>query len=51
MILVIHCLPLIQGIIYCGWLQFRGVPISVVFVEGPINEFQYQGNGNFLYDL
>ena len=22
---------------YCGWLKFRGVPIFVVFVEGPIN--------------
>ena len=24
---------------YCGWLNFRGVPIFVVYVEGPIHEF------------
>ena len=36
---------------YCGWLKFRGVPIFVVFVEGPIHEFQYPWNGNFLYEL
>ena len=36
---------------YCGWLKFRGVPIFMVFVEGPIHEFQYQRNGNILYEL
>ena len=24
---------------YCGWLNIRGVPIFVVFVEGPIQDF------------
>ena len=24
---------------YCGWFNFRRVPIFVVFVEGPIHEF------------
>ena len=33
--------------IYCGWLNFRGVPIFVVFVEGPIHEFQCQRNSDF----
>ena len=37
--------------VYCGWLKFRGVPIFVVFVEGPNHEFQYPRNGNFLYEL
>ena len=32
-------------------LKFHGVPILVVFVEGPIHEFQYPRNGNFLYEL
>ena len=36
---------------YCGWLKFRGVTIFVVFVEGPIHEFQYPRNGNCLYEL
>ena len=36
---------------YCEWLTFRGVLIFVVFVEGPIHEFQYPRNGNFLYHL
>ena len=31
--------------IYCGWLKFRGVPIFVVSVEGPIHEFQFTRNG------
>ena len=30
---------------YCGWLKFRGVPIFMVFMEGPIHEF----NGDSLY--
>ena len=37
--------------IYCGWLNFRGVPISVVFVEGSIQEFQYPRISDFLYKL
>ena len=37
--------------IYCGWLNFRGVPIFVVFVEGPIHEFQYQRIDDFSYEL
>ena len=36
---------------YYGRLKFRGVPIFMVFVEGPINEFQYPQNGNFHYEL
>ena len=36
---------------YCGWLKFRGVPIFVVFVDGPIHEFQYPRISNFLYEL
>ena len=36
---------------YCGWLNFRGVPIFVVFVESPIHEFQYPRIGNFLHEL
>ena len=36
--------------LYLGWLKFRGVPIFIVFVEGPIKEFQNQRNGNFLYE-
>ena len=31
------------GLKNCGWLKFRGVPIFVVLVEGPIQEFQYPG--------
>ena len=27
---------------YCGWLNIRGVPIFVVFVEGPIQDFSLQ---------
>ena len=34
---------------YCGWLNFRGVPIFMVFVEGPIHKFQYPQN--FQYEL
>ena len=33
------------------WLKFRGLPIFMVFMEGPIQEFQYPQNDNFLYDL
>ena len=29
-----------MGMWYCGWHKFRGVPIFVVFVEGPIHEFK-----------
>ena len=36
---------------YCGWLNFRGVPIYVVFVEGLIHKFQYTWNSDFLYEL
>ena len=36
---------------YCGWLNCRGVPIFVVFVEGPIHEFQYPRISNFLSEL
>ena len=36
---------------YCGWLNFRGVPIFVVFVEGPVHEFQCQRKSHFLYEL
>ena len=43
-------LPL-QYVWYCGWFKFRGVPIFVVFMEGPIHEFQYPRNGTFLYEL
>ena len=37
--------------LYSGWLKFRGVPIFVVFMEGPIHEFKYPRNFNFLYEL
>ena len=40
-----------NDIIYSGWLNFRGVLIFVVFVEGSIHEFQYPRNCNFLYEL
>ena len=33
---------------YCGWLNFREVPIFVVFVEGPVHEFKYQLISDFL---
>ena len=36
---------------YCGWLKFCGVPIFVVFVEGPFHEFQYPRKSNFQYEL
>ena len=36
---------------YCEWLYFRGVPIFVVFVEGPIHEYKYPRIGDFLYEL
>ena len=36
---------------YCGWLNFRGVWIFVVFVEGTIQEFQYPRIVDFLYKL
>ena len=36
---------------HCGWLNFRGVPIFVVFVEGPVHEFKYPRNSDFLYEL
>ena len=36
---------------YCEWLIFRGVPIFVVFVEGPIHEFQYPWISDSLYEL
>ena len=26
---------------YCEWLYFHGVPIFVVFADGPIDQFQY----------
>ena len=35
----------------CEWFNFRGVPIFVVFVEGPIYEFKYPRNSEFLYEL
>ena len=38
-------------IYYCGWLNFRGVPIFVVFVEGPSHEFQNPRISDFLYEL
>ena len=34
---------------YCECLNFRGVTIFVVFVEGPIHEFQRPRNRDFLY--
>ena len=37
--------------VYCGWLKFRGVPIFVIFVEGPVHEFQCPRNSNFLYEF
>ena len=36
---------------YCEQLNFCGVPIFLVFMEGPIPEFQYQQKSYFLYDL
>ena len=36
---------------YCEWLNFLGVPIFVVFEDGPIHEFQYPGNCYFLYTV
>ena len=36
---------------YRGWLNFLRVPIFVVFVEGPIHEFQCPRNSDFLYEL
>ena len=30
-------------------IKFHGVPIFVVFIEDTTHEFQYPGNGNFLY--
>ena len=42
---------LIRSLIYSRLLKFHRVPIFVVFVEGPIHEFQYPRNCNFLYEL
>ena len=42
---------LIENRLNCGWHHFRGVPIFVVFVEGPIHEFLYPRISNFLYEL
>ena len=36
---------------YCRWLNFRGAPIFVVFVEGPIHEFEYPWISDFQYEL
>ena len=36
---------------YCGWLNFRWVPIFMVFVEGPNHEFQCQRISDFLNEL
>ena len=37
---------------HCGWLNFCGVPIFIVFVEGSIHEFQYlRIISDFLYKL
>ena len=36
---------------YCGWLNFRWIPIFMVFVEGPIHEFQYPWISYFLCEL
>ena len=35
---------------YGGWLNFRGVPIFVVFVEVP-HKFKYPRISDFLYEL
>ena len=45
--LCFHCVFFIWFFVYCEWLKFRGVPIFVVFMEGPIHEFQYPQNFNF----
>ena len=37
-------------IAYFEWLNFRGIPIFVIFVEGPMREFQYPRNIDFLYE-
>ena len=29
----------LYAVTYCEWLNFHGVPIFVVFVDGPIHEF------------
>ena len=36
---------------YCGWLNFRGVPIFLVVLEGSIHEFQYPRNRDILNEL
>ena len=46
------CHYVVISFTYCGLPYFRGVPIFVVFVEGPIHEFgQYQQNSKFLASL
>ena len=43
--------PLNAYTLYCGWLNFRGLLIFVVFVESLIHEFQCPKNGDVLFDL
>ena len=40
-----------RGILHCEWLNFSGVPIFLVFVEGLIHEFQCPPINDFLYEL
>ena len=36
---------------YCGWLNFRGVPIFLVVLEGSIHEFQYPRNSEAFFKV
>ena len=44
-----HCVSVVLIFkAYCGWLNLRGEPIVVVFVEGQIRKFQYPWKSYFL---
>ena len=50
---VIHATPLKTHLerACCGWLNFRAVPIFVVFMEGTIHELQFPRISDFLHEL
>ena len=36
---------------YCKWRNFPGVAIFVLFIDGPIDEYQYPPTSDFIYEL
>ena len=41
----------VANMFYCGWLNFRGLPIFMVFVEGQIHIFKYPRISDFMQKL